>query len=226
MLSAIVHQWKIPLIELSVVAHKIKRYYEKDKLNESNMDDFFNTIMKQIIYMGDTIDGFREFIKPSNKPVKFDIHKGITEIETILDASMKYNNIIIEYKNELDSEYVLYGYPNEFKQVLLNIINNSKDSITQYRQVSKIAKIKILLYRKSDKIYITVRDNGKGFCEDIIPHVFEAFFSTKKDGNGDGFGLYMAKLIIENKMNGSIKASNTKDGAKIEIQLPLSIEKD
>lgn len=224
MLSAIVHQWKVPLIELSVVAHKMQRYYKKDKLSKDDMDGFFDTIMKQIIYMGDTIDEFRQFIKPSNKPVEFDIDKGIKEIQTILDASMIYNNIQLNYINSLEDEYILFGYPNEFKQVLLNIINNSKDSIIDSREFKKSSEIEILLSIESDKINIVVTDDGKGFTEDVLSHIFEAFYSTKE--NGDGFGLYMAKIIIENKMNGLIKAANTKNGARIDIQLPLTIEKE
>lgn len=224
MLSAIVHQWKVPLIELSVVAHKMQSYYKKDKLSKENMDGFFDTIMKQIIYMGDTIDEFRQFIKPSNKPILFDINKGINEIETILDSSLKYNNIQLEYVNNLDSSYSLFGYPNEFKQVLLNIINNAKDSIILSREFKKSGKIMILLSRNATYINLSVIDDGKGFDADSLKHLFEAFYTNKK--NGDGFGLYMAKLIIENKMHGTINAFNTENGANIEILLPLNIERD
>lgn len=224
MLSAIVHQWKVPLVELSVVAHKMQRYYKKEKLKESDMDGFFDTIMKQIIYMGNTIDEFRQFIKPSNKPVEFDINNGIQEIQTILEASMGYNNIELTYDNQLEGKYTLVGYPNEFKQVLLNIINNAKDSIIASRSRKKSGHIHIVLTREADWIKIEVMDDGKGFEEDSIAHIFEAFYSTKRDG--DGFGLYMAKLIIKNKMNGTILASNTDNGAKIEIALPLLIEKE
>ncbi len=223
MLSAIVHQWKVPLIELSVVAHKIQKYYKKDKLTKDDMDGFFDTIMKQIIYMGDTIDEFRQFIKPSNKPILFDIDKGIKEIETILDSSLKYNNVKLEYINNLDDKYTLFGYPNEFKQVLLNIINNAKDSIIESRKFKDSGKIMILISRNASYINLSVVDDGVGFTNESLKHLFEPFFSTKK--NGDGFGMYMAKLIIENKMHGAINASNTENGAKIEMLLPLNIER-
>ncbi len=224
MLSAIVHQWKVPLIELSVVAHKMQKYYKKDKLTKVDMDGFFDTIMKQIIYMGDTIDEFRQFIKPSNKPILFDINKGIKEIETILESSLKYNNVKLEYVNNLEDKYCLFGYPNEFKQVLLNIINNAKDSIIESRKFKVSGKIMILLSRNATYVNLSVIDDGIGFTEESLKHLFEPFFSTKK--NGDGFGMYMAKLIIENKMNGVINASNTPNGANIEIILPLNIERE
>jgi len=224
MLSAIVHQWKVPLIELSVVAHKMQKYYKEYKLTKEDMDGFFETIMKQIIYMGDTIDEFRQFIKPSNKPVLFDIDKGIKEIETILDSSLKYNNVKLEYINNLDDKYTLFGYPNEFKQVLLNIINNAKDSIIESRKIKESGKIMILLSRNACFINLSVVDDGLGFKDESLKHLFEPFFSTKE--NGDGFGMYMAKLIIENKMHGAINASNTQSGANIEILLPLNIERE
>lgn len=224
MLSAVVHQWKVPLVELSVVAHKMQRYYKQDKLKKSDMDGFFDTIMKQIIYMGNTIDEFRAFIKPSNKPVQFDVHRSIQEIQMILEDSLIYNNIQLYYENNLNKECVLFGYPNEFKQVLLNIINNAKDSILDARNGKVCGNIEVILSCVNDHINICVNDDGQGFCEECKPHLFEAYYSTKK--NGDGFGLYMAKLIIENKMNGLITALNTSKGAQIKIELPLHHNKE
>ena len=63
--------------------------------------------------------------------------------------------------------------------------------------------------------YISIKDNGIGIQKENLEKIFEPFFTSKKDG--DGFGLYMVKLIIEDKMNGIIEAIEQENGANILI---------
>lgn len=227
MLSAIVHQWKVPLVELSAVAHKMQHYHLKGKLQSKDIEHFYDVIMTQTIYMGETIDGFRDFIRPSNSPKNFNIDTGLHEVLAILSSSMKYNNISVNFYNHLRKGNALFGYPNEFKQVILNIINNAKDAIVEARVKEKkgcCGKIDIHLYELDEEIGLSIEDDGIGIDTGVLQNLFKPFFSTKP--KGDGFGLYMAKLIIENKMNGKITIESLPKGAQICIQLPRSKKKD
>lgn len=219
-LSAIVHQWKNPLVELSAVAHKIMYYNKKEKLTSQNIEEFYNNIMTQVIYMSDTIDGFRDFIRPANKPMNFDVAKGVEEILNLLSHSLKYTSINFEYKNEVQKGCLAYGYPNEFKQVIVSIINNARDAIVEKKKIDAklLGKIALHLWYQKNKIQIVIEDNGIGIQSSIKEHLFDPFFTTKT--RGDGFGLYMAKLIIENKMNGKIEAKNLTNGTQIYIEIP------
>ncbi|AFL68202.1 ATP-binding protein [Sulfurospirillum barnesii] len=224
MLSAIVHQWKVPLVELSAVAHKMHYYDQKGKLTHQEIQNFYDVIMTQTIYMSDTIDGFRDFIRPSTKPSLFCIDKGLKEVLDILSYSMKYNTITLVYKNALHKGHTLFGYPNEFKQVILNIINNAKDAILEARKSTheKRGVIKIMLYELDDAIGLSIEDDGIGIALDSEKNLFKPFFTTKE--KGDGFGLYMAKLIIENKMHGKISIEPLEKGTQVLIMLPRSQE--
>lgn len=64
---------------------------------------------------------------------------------------------------------------------------------------------------------IEIQDNGLGIKQEELAHIFNPYVTSKKDG--DGFGLYMAKLIIEDKMQGKIEALECENGAKILISL-------
>ncbi len=221
MLSALIHQWKTPLVELSAIAHKMYYYNKKNKLKSDDIDNFFESIMKQTIFMSETMDSFRGFIKASNKPVIFNINQGIREILDMLKESLIYSNIKVFYINVLDEDIYLLGYPNEFKQVILNLINNAKDSIQENKTCNKIlntGNIKIVLTQIQESVKIKIVDDGVGFKDDFIHNIFQPYYTTKSDGIG--IGLYMAKLIIENKMNGKINAYNIEKGAKFIITLP------
>ena len=71
---------------------------------------------------------------------------------------------------------------------------------------------------------IKIIDNGGNIDDSIITNIFDPYFSTKK--NGTGFGLYMAKVIIEDKMNGSIKVKNKNDTVVFTLTIPHNIGED
>ncbi|MGB6329816.1 MAG: HAMP domain-containing sensor histidine kinase, partial [Halarcobacter sp.] len=78
--------------------------------------------------------------------------------------------------------------------------------------------ITIILTQIEESVKIKIVDDGIGLSDKIIEKVFEPYFTTKKDG--DGIGLYMAKLIIEKKMHGKLNAYVQEIGAKFLITLP------
>jgi signal transduction histidine kinase len=76
-------------------------------------------------------------------------------------------------------------------------------------------KIYVDVFNDNNLTCISIKDNGLGIKEKSLESIFEPFVTSKKDG--DGFGLYMAKLIIEDKMFGKIKAIKCDNGAHISI---------
>ena len=89
--------------------------------------------------------------------------------------------------------------------------------IDQYRNDFKKRNININIYNEKDYVVIKVQDNAGGIKDKDIKKIFEHYFSTKVTGHG--LGLYMAKVIIEDKMAGSIKVENINDGACFTIKI-------
>jgi signal transduction histidine kinase len=75
------------------------------------------------------------------------------------------------------------------------------------------------VHSHQETIWITIEDSGGGIAEEIIDRVFEPYFSSKSK-NGTGLGLYMAKMIIDNHINGTLDVENTGKGARFTIGLP------
>ena len=143
----------------------------------------------------------------------------------LLKPELKNKNILLSL--ESDKTYKILGYENELKQVILNLINNSKDAIVE--QNEKLEKnnkfqgeinIKILENSK-ESVKVNISDNGGGIPAKAIDKIFEPYFTTKGKNHGTGIGLYMSKTIIEKNMDGKLSVSNHNSGAVFEILLPV-----
>lgn len=220
MVAAIAHQWNEPLIELSAQVQDIQTSYLLNELKDVDVKDFVNDSMVQIKYMSKTLSDFRNFLKPSTKKKLFSISKALNEINEIIGKQIFYSNINMKfnYKNE-NEELLIYGYENEFKQVLLNLINNAKNKILERNNDhNNKGNIDINIQRDKNYNIIEICDDGGAIEDKIINSIFQPYFTTKKDGTG--IGLYMAKVIIEDKMRGSITVRNDHENVIFTIKLP------
>lgn len=221
MIAAIAHQWNEPLVELSALVQDIETSYLLNELKDNDVKNFVNDSMIQIKYMSKTLSDFRNFLKPSTKKVLFSISKALNEINEIIGKQVFYSNINMNfnYKNK-NEELLIYGYENEFKQVLLNIINNAKNKIVEKNlPLNKKGEININIQRCENCNMIEIIDDAGAIDEKIINSIFEPYFTTKE--NGMGLGLYMAKIIIEDKMKGTISVRNDKNCVIFTIKLPF-----
>ena len=220
MIAAIAHQWNEPLVELSALVQDIQTSYLLNELKDNDVKSFVNDSMIQIKYMSKTLSDFRNFLKPSTKKNLFSITKALNEINEIIGKQVFYSNIEMNfnYKNK-NEELLIYGYENEFKQVLLNIINNAKNKIIEKNlPLNKKGKIDINIDKCINYNTIEIIDDAGEIDEKIINSIFEPYFTTKEDGMG--LGLYMAKIIIEDKMRGIINVRNDENRVIFTIKLP------
>ena len=212
--SSIAHQWKSPLVEITTIAQE-SFYNNEANRNLSEDESYVKDIMTQVNYMTNTINDFQEFIKPSNTKQTFNILETINSMLEIVNHNIKYNYINIRIDVRNNTNLNVNGYRNEFMQSFLNIINNAKDELLKID--IKNRNINISIYNIDKKLLIKISDNAGGINIKNINKIFNVYYSTKK--NGHGIGLYMAKMIIEDKMNGKLNVENLKDGASFEIIL-------
>ncbi|HIC10152.1 MAG TPA: PAS domain-containing sensor histidine kinase [Campylobacterales bacterium] len=222
MLGNIAHQWRQPLNTLALAIQDIEEAYIWGELDEKYIQDFTKLAMENISFMSKTIDDFRNFFKPSKQKEPFKLRDAVEEILQIVSAQLKNKNIKISVTGE---NYTVMGYPNEFKQVILNLTNNAKDAILSNRTDGQ-GEIKISILPTSEEEYreVRVEDNGGGVPEEIKDKIFEPYFTTKEGNKGTGIGLYMSKTIIEDNMKGRLELRNKEDGAVFSIFIPCVCE--
>lgn len=113
-----------------------------------------------------------------------------------------------------------YGYANEFSHVLFNIIGNARDAILS--EDPPVKQIDINIRNEGRSLFIQVVNRGCKIAEDMLSLVFDPYFTTKEERGGTGIGLYISKVIIEQRMNGKIWLQNIEDGVSCAISLPCS----
>jgi signal transduction histidine kinase len=220
LLGAIAHQWKQPLSTISLIAQYIEGELEKQPLEKDEGAELTGVLKEQADFMNATINDFLNFLKPGSDPVVFDVSKAISDMTEMFKFLFSINNITINISACGHYGFLTEGYLNEFKHVVFNLLNNSKDAISsrKIRDAELQGKIEIKISSNLTDITIEITDNGGGIPDNIINSVFEQYFSTKGE-KGTGIGLYMAKNLIEKLMSGRINVANVKDGACFRIDL-------
>jgi len=216
MIAGVAHQWNEPLVELSAIMQDMEFCFNTGEMDSRKMKEFVRDSIIQIQYMSQTLKDFRNFLKPSTKKSLFCAKKALSEVLEIIGRQIFYSHIDlnVHYSKE-EGVFPVYGYENEFKQVLLNVINNAKNKIVKTR---KGEKIDIYIEEGEIQTKIVISDNGGKVPEKIIGFIFDPYFTTNK--NGTGLGLYMAKIIIEDKMGGSIGVQNSGNSVIFTIHVP------
>lgn len=215
MISSIAHQWRQPLNNLAIMLQSIRFDHDTQELDQEMLDHHVTNGMEMIMYMSKTIDDFRNFFLPEREPQPFDLKKSVQSAVSLLKAGFDSSGVVIEVV-DTGAGYA-NGFPREFAQAVLNILNNAKDACLQ--RCVTAPRVVITLACSDTGAVITISDNAGGVASDIIDKIFDPYFTTKDKNQGTGLGLYMAKMIIEKNMGGRLMVANTEQGAAFSIRL-------
>ncbi|MEA2019688.1 MAG: DUF3365 domain-containing protein [Campylobacterota bacterium] len=225
MIGNIAHQWRQPLSIISTASTGMKMQKEFDKLSDDQLLKNCDIINENAQYLSKTIDDFKNFIKGDRTKQLFKLEDEIDSFLSLINASVKNHNIEIVLNTQKDIK--INGYANELKQCLINIFNNSKDALKE--NVEKDRVVFISAYIKNNNAIIEIKDNAGGIPKDILPQIFEPYFTTKHKSQGTGLGLHMTYNLIVDGMGGIIEAKNVNYeyknvkyvGAEFQITLPV-----
>ncbi len=238
MIANIAHQWRQPLSAISTTAIAIRvklstDYYSFSK--ESDADECIrdinhklDEIEEYILTLSKTVDDFRNFFKPKKEIESFNIRDLIKKSLNLMQADLNDGKIeVIEEILDID----IVGIEGELSQVIINILNNAKDSILELEDSNK-RLIFISTTANSNSLIISIKDSGGGVDNKSFKRIFDPYFTTKDQSTGTGIGLYMSLEIIKKHMHGDIRVENVEyeykkksyRGAKFIIEIPLNLK--
>ena len=180
--------------------------------NREKSEKYINIVKSEMDRSLNIMNDFMEYSKIKVSKEIFDMTMLLDEIYDSFKLLVNNKKIKFSYENEYEDIYV-WGDFNRLKQVFVNIIKNSIESITS----SGIISIKVKVVDK--QVIISIEDNGEGMTEEELSNIKEMFYSTKKNGTGLGVALSNEIVVAH---NGELNYSSVKDkGTICTVSLPI-----
>lgn len=217
MLGFIGHQWRQPLNSLGLIIQELSISFEMGDLTQEHLDWSTGNAMQIIRHMSQTIDDFRNFFKSNKEKVRFKINDVLLKTIKLAEVSFFQELDLPMDITGQEDDVVAEGYPNEYSQVILNILHNARDAALE-RKVEQ-PRISIRIFKEKEKAVMTIADNAGGIPEKNLDKLFDSYFTTKDPDKGTGIGLFISKIIIEKNMGGSLTVRNIGDGAEFRIEV-------
>ncbi len=216
MAAGVAHELNTPLAVIIGDAQLLNRTTSKDDQQHKLLEDIINCGLrcKRIVR------GLLAFSRQEQyvfEPIS--LNEVVEESLKLVAYYIKTGNITIE--QELDGQLAtIEGNPQQLEQVVVNLLLNARQAFDGDQGEEHKIQIKTGYERSRDQVYIKVTDNGQGIPQDILPKIFDPFFTSKGVGKGTGLGLSVSLGIIQ-KHGGTIAVdSDPGKGATITVYLP------
>jgi two-component system CheB/CheR fusion protein len=219
MLAMIAHQWRQPLSIISMVSNNIHAQLELEgQVKPDETRKYLKVLDEQSSYLSNTIDDFRNFFKPDIAKEKISFNSLFQKILVLLQKTLQNNDITLKLPKNGNIE--ILTYPNQLIQVVINIINNSKDAIKESGNERGVITISIDKYEQN--IVLKICDNGGGIDPSIKDRLGQPYVSTKSK-NGTGLGIYMSTVIASRHLGGRLYWDSNEKNTCFYIELPKAI---
>ena len=216
----IAHEIKNPLTPIQLSAERIRNKYHKEIVsNPEVFDNCIDTIIRQVKSIGNLVTEFSNFARmPEPKMERVDIVALIKQSVFIQANAHKDIKFIQRYDFD---EYFCYIDSSQINQVILNLIQNAVNSITENNAKTNtlIGKIMVTFEVNNEIMFISIEDDGIGFSNSAMEKALEPYFTTREKGTGLGLAI-VNKIMIDHGGKIILGASQELGGAKILLKIP------
>jgi signal transduction histidine kinase len=181
-------------------------------------------IEESISRVSDLAMAVKKFAYDDRSPVKeLDVHDSLQSTITILGHKLRIKQIAVEKKFEA-SPSVIQTRGSALSQVWTNLIDNAADASPAQGQIEIDTWTEPANRNGADPgwLAVSITDHGEGIPADVLPRIFEAFFTTKPQGSGTGLGLEIVHRIVTQKFGGKIDVESEPGNTRFVVRLPLS----
>ncbi len=216
------HEIKNPLTPIQLSAERLRhKYLKKMPAKDAEvLDRATHTIVQQVEAMKTMVNDFSEYARPPQMEVKpLHLDRLIDEV-----VDLYRGNKALRFSVKLGAEQARVEADTlRIRQVVHNLVKNAIEALEGQTQ-ARVEVITQVLSRDEHPYYeMRVRDNGPGFNESMVQHLFEPYVTSKPKGTG--LGLAIVKKIVE-EHGGIIWAENCDKGACVVMQLPMLLDLD
>jgi len=174
-------------------------------------------IEESISRISELVMAVKKFAYDERTPSKeLDVHDSLQSTLTILGHKMRVKQIQVEKRFDASpSTICTRGYA--LSQVWTNLIDNAIDASPEK------STIEIATSAEPEWLTVSITDHGAGISPNALPHIFEAFFTTKPQGSGTGLGLEIVHRIVTQKFGGTIDVQSQPGETRFTVHLPVNV---
>ena len=233
MIGGIAHNLKTPIFSISGATEGIQDLVNeyKDSISDSSvtiqdhleiardMEEWIGKIRNYTAYMSDVISAVRGQAVAFTEGIDetFTIEELVKNISILMKLELQKYLVTLNTIVQVDQNFEMRGNLNSLVQVINNLISNA---IQSYKGEPNNV-IDFSIYKDSEKIVFSIKDNGCGMSEQVQNKLFKEMISTKGK-NGTGLGLFMSASNIKAQFNGDIKFTSIEgQGSTFNIFIPL-----
>ncbi|MCX7914312.1 MAG: ATP-binding protein [Thermodesulfovibrionales bacterium] len=212
--SRLAHEIRNPLGSIKGFAQLILEEIKKLTSHSQDLEEYSKIIIKEAKRLESLTDDLLQYSRiKESKPETFDLKDLILECVNNIKANINLKKVDFRLSN-IDSLFIETDY-NKLKQVLINLIYNSIESIDER------GFVEINYSQKNRLVEISISDNGCGMDEETLKNAFRPFFTTKAQGTG--LGLAIVENLLK-AIGGTIKLqSKAKEGTTVKITIPKNL---
>lgn len=221
----IAHEIKNPLTPIQLSAERIRNKYQKEIVNNPEIfNTCLDTIIRQVKSIGNLVTEFSNFARmPEPKIERVDIVELMKQSVLIQSSAHKNIQFIQHYAL---AEYFCYIDPSQINQVMLNLIQNAVNSITENTPKTNtfIGNIMVTFEINDEIMFISIEDDGIGFSDSAMEKALEPYYTTREQGTGLGLAI-VNKIIVDHGGKVILGTSQTLGGAKVLLRMPCDYMK-
>lgn len=212
MLANISHQWKQPLNTINLAVVNARFSLDDEIKREKN----FDIIEENVNHLASTINDFMSYFDKRKHSEVRELTSIVTEIKSIANTTIQ--NSGAELIIEMDEKHKNVKIASSISQILLNLINNAKDALSEKEGTKEI---RVTFVLKEKELLISCCDNGSGIDPAIKEQIFNPYFTTKSQSQGTGIGLYMSKQITDKFFNGELLLDTSDSKTCFKVKVPF-----
>ena len=219
MATGLSHEINQPLAAIAAYAEGAAVRLRNGELDEERLAQVVDRISADAHRAGEVIRRLRKFVqKREPDRTEVDLNAIVMDVVQFFSNDARQRDVTIGFDLE-ENLPSFHGDSIEIQQVLLNFLLNGCDAMQESDPMDR----RLMIFTRSggrETIELSVEDRGHGLSESMAEQVFEAFFTSKKEGLG--MGLAISRSIIESHGGRIWATQNVEGGATFHISLPIA----
>jgi len=213
----LVHQFRQPLSQINSIVCLLSLQFEDKKVTHAMIEKNLYNIEYQTSYLSKTLEYFRNFTSPDESIEEFFLSDFIARVTIMMESVLKRENI--SFQTNFDKNILLKTNETQLLQIMSVIITNAKDAFME-KEIQN-PEIVLKIFEEESLLHITISNNAGAIEPSVIDKIFDPYYSTKKNTEGTGLGLYITKLIVESKLNSTISVGTQGEWTTFTIRMNL-----